>query len=189
MSDNMSQLKTRMEIGFQTSGISFWRHGEMVAERCMDLMQPERKMEWMLPEWFTDNEEWIKRAISKRMTVILEYQLWHDCGKPFCREEDLEGKVHYSRHAQVSERAYRKAGGSVEIAALIGKDMLCHTSRTSDAEALAKDPDIVPLLVTALCETHANAGMFGGLDSDSFKIKWKRLNSLGKAIMRELKPE
>jgi len=40
------------------------------------------------------------------------------------------------------------------------------------------------LLVAALCELHANAKMFGGIESTSFKIKWKKLNKRGKQIVK-----
>jgi hypothetical protein len=48
-------------------------------------------------------------------------------------------------------------------------------------------PDLIPtLLLAALSEIHANSTMFGGMDSTSFKIKWKALNRLGNAYLRNL---
>jgi hypothetical protein len=38
-----------------------------------------------------------------------------------------------------------------------------------------------------LCEIHANADMFGGINSTSFKIKFKQINKRGKAIINFLK--
>lgn len=42
------------------------------------------------------------------------------------------------------------------------------------------------LLVTALAELHSNAAMFGGIESTSFKIKWKKLDKLGKKLILDL---
>lgn len=50
-----------------------------------------------------------------------------------------------------------------------------------------KLPDYKVLLITGLCEIHSNAVMFGGIDSQSFKIKHKKLNRLGKNIVKKIK--
>ena len=42
------------------------------------------------------------------------------------------------------------------------------------------------LLITGLSEIHANANMFGGIESTSFKIKYKQINSRGKQILKHL---
>lgn len=63
-------------------------------------------------------------------------------------------------------------------------DMEAHTiSREGYAEFCAR-PEAMTLLITALCELQANASMFGGLGSDSFKIKAKRLEKLGCHLFR-----
>jgi hypothetical protein len=43
------------------------------------------------------------------------------------------------------------------------------------------------LLLTGLAEVHANAKMFGGLESTSFKIKFSQIEKRGNAIIKELK--
>lgn len=175
-----------MQSGYQTKGLSFWEHGELVAARYRDLMSSEPMMTWRLPDWFIQNLSWIKQELAPRFNSIQTYQLWHDCGKPYAREVDAEGKVHYPNHAQISEDIYRELGSDPEITALIRDDMLCHTIRTSDAVEFAKNPNALALLVTALCELHANASMFGGLISDSFKIKYKRLDKCGNIILNSI---
>lgn len=45
----------------------------------------------------------------------------------------------------------------------------------------------ISLLITGLSEIHANASMFGGIESTSFKIKYKQIDSRGKAILKQLK--
>lgn len=37
-----------------------------------------------------------------------------------------------------------------------------------------------------MSEIHSNAVMFGGIDSQSFKIKHKKLTRLGKNVVKEL---
>jgi peptidyl-tRNA hydrolase len=40
--------------------------------------------------------------------------------------------------------------------------------------------------LAGLAEVHSNAKMFGGLASDSFKIKWSQINKRGKAVCKLL---
>jgi hypothetical protein len=58
----------------------------------------------------------------------------------------------------------------------------------SDAiEEFAKHPEAISLLITGLCELHSNAQMFGGIESTSFKIKWKHLSKMGKRILEQIR--
>lgn len=116
----------------------------------------------------------------------MRYQLWHDCGKPATRQVDADGRVHYPDHAEASSRIWLQLGGEPEIAELIRRDMECHLLRPAGAAAFAKTPFALELLITSLCELHANATMFGGMDSESFKIKFKRLDRCGSIILKEL---
>jgi hypothetical protein len=53
--------------------------------------------------------------------------------------------------------------------------------KAEDVEDFCKDPKMAcTLLLSALAEVHSNANMFGGIDSTSFKIKWKHLDKRGK---------
>jgi hypothetical protein len=178
-----------MQAGFQTAGISYWEHGQLVAARFRDLMNPNPNMTWRLPAWFEQNADWIRAKLAPDFELISSYQLWHDCGKPFCRIVDEDGKSHYPDHANVSAKIWRQLGGDPKIGDLIEQDMLCHQLRPADAEAFASNPNALTLLVTALCELHANASMFGGFQSDSFKIKYKRLDKCGSIILKSLKEQ
>lgn len=178
-----------MRKGFQTRGISYWEHGWLVACRFRDLMNPEPAMTWRLPKWFTENATWIRATLAPDFDTIIEYQKWHDCGKPYCRTVDDDGRIHYPDHAKISADIWRELGGDPFIADLIEHDMDCHLLRPAEAEAFAKQPNALILLVTALCELHANATMFGGLSSDSFKIKYKRLERCGQIILNQLTKE
>lgn len=175
--------------GFQTTGLSYWDHGSVVAIRFNDLISDDPQMMWRYPTWFTDNAAFIKTKLSDHKEKITEYQQWHDCGKPYCRIVDETGKVHYPDHAKVSADIWRSLGGDSFIGDLIEHDMDCHLLRTNEALEFSKNPNALILLCTALCEIHANASMFGGIQSDSFKIKFKRLEKCGAIILKVLTKE
>lgn len=178
-----------MQAGTQTKGISFWEHGSLVAARFRDLMNAEPNMTWRLPSWFTENVDWIRGTLAPDFDIISTYQLWHDCGKPFARVVDADGKIHYPNHAKISADIWRKLGGDALIGDLIERDMDCHLLRPAEACDFALKPHALVLLVTALCELHANASMFGGIESDSFKMKFKRLDRCGSLILSTLSKE
>ncbi len=106
-----------------------------------------------------------------------EYQLFHDCGKPFCLQIDETGRRHYPNHAEVSADIWLELDepNSFIISELMRHDMDFHITKGDDIASLWRF-DLAPtLFFTALAEIYANASMFGGLESDSFKIKRKRL--------------
>jgi hypothetical protein len=129
---------------------------------------------WRLPKWaslLTDC------AYSDEITA--EYAEFHDCGKPFCRIIDENGKQHFPDHAAISEKIWLAAGGNPIAARLIGMDMDAHLLTPETIPEFASRPEAPTLLLMAIAETHSNAAMFGGIDSDSFKIKIKKLDKRG----------
>lgn len=172
-----------MMSGYQTTNVTYWDHGSMVVHRFRDLMG-NQQLRWELPKWFHPA---LLDTIRDKVDVIETYQQWHDCGKFACRVEDEFGRSHYPNHAEVSSNLWRLAGGDEEVAELIAQDMVCHLMRTKDAKKIAAEKNALVLLITALCEIHANAEMFGGFESESFKIKFKRLSKCGAIIINELK--
>jgi len=169
----------------QTPGQTILQHGEAVSDRFKDLIG-ERRLEWRLPDWF-DLDYLLPLCPS--LEVMEQYHIYHDCGKPFCRTVDAEGRQHFPDHARISASIWRVNGGDQVIARLIEHDMDMHTLKPSETDEY-KHLDLVPaLLLTALSELHANASMFGGLESTSFKIKWKALNKVGRNLIQRLKEE
>jgi hypothetical protein len=165
----------------QSSGQTILQHGESVAQKYKDLLAGHTTG-WKLPDWFVKHGvELFKLAPTAE--VMEQYHVYHDCGKPYCRSIDADGRQHFPNHAQVSASVWRVHGGSEEIAQLIQHDMDMHLMKPSEAAAYER-LDLAPaLLLTALSEIHANAEMFGGIESTSFKIKWKCLSKIGNNLI------
>jgi hypothetical protein len=182
------QVIKDMKACEQTKGMSVLEHGDMVRDYYHDLYfhlyeeDTALRFEWKLPNWLLENKQYILNELCHDY-VIQEYLIMHDCGKPYCRTVDEDGKVHFPDHAEVSYQVYRKIRPEKPLVAeLIRKDMDVHCLKGEDVEAFSGNPLFPTLLLSALCEIHANASMFGGLDSTSFKIKWKQIDKRGRQI-------
>ena len=172
----------------QSQNLTVQEHGEMVADYYIDLIGHLQdgnplQYEWRLPEWIHDPK--LIQGLPTR-DVMLDYHLFHDVGKPFCRTVDEDGRQHFPDHAAVSERIWREARGDEEVAQLIGMDMDMHLLKGDGVEEFARRPQANALILTALAEVHANASMFGGIESVSFKIKWKHISKRGKAVLAKM---
>lgn len=176
----------------QTSGQNMLQHGESVRDYLFDLITFLRdptacpKYQWRFPQWVLNHA----RHLTERLPsdyAMEKYALWHDCGKPFCKTTDAEGKVHYPDHARVSAQTFLEIyPEEKEIANLIASDMDIHNLSGEEVEEFAKRPEAIALLLTGLAEIHSNAQMFGGTASLSFKTKWKHLDRRGNAICKLL---
>ena len=172
----------------QTNTQNVLEHGISVAKHFKDLSDNKTE-NWKLPTWFTDNRDFIMSNLHSEKDIT-EYQVMHDCGKPYCITIDEEGKRHFPNHAQVSFDTYNKISNNKIVADLILKDMVFHTIKANEVEDFVKNNSIqtvLTLLVTAICELHANASMFGGIESQSFKIKYKQIDKRGKQVLTLLK--
>lgn len=176
----------------QAPNLSVWRHGELVAERYAELLNHLRRLigsghgalhapGWRLPDWLTEHAG-LLLARQADFRVAQRYQLFHDAGKPYCLEIDSSGRRHFPEHAAVTGSIWRALGGSDLEAELMEQDMDAHTLKAEHLDEFAARPTGPTLLVTALAEIHANADMFGGQDSVSFKAKWKHLDRRGRAL-------
>lgn len=175
----------------QTRGQSVLQHGLAVMSRFQEL----RKIlggeipapDWKFPEWFLGNREFLLANLLPEETCN-NYQVHHDCGKPYCRVVDGEGRTHFPDHAGVSAKIFREVWGDEQAARLIEDDMAIHADTSEQIkeklEARWTRREAVTLLLTALAEVHANAAMFGGTATGSFKAKWKRVAQRGRQILR-----
>lgn len=175
-----------MKSCYQFRDQNVLEHGESVHKRFNELrshlMDGTELSGWRIPDWCHD--PLIKERVSLiDSETIRLYQVYHDCGKPLCREVDSDGKQHFPDHAAVSKRCWLEHGGSPEVGELIGMDMDAHTLKSDVVEEFSQRPQAILLLLTALSELHSNAAMFGGIESTSFKIKYKNLERMGKRVI------
>jgi hypothetical protein len=135
-----------------------------------------------LPSWWLEFQKEILSSLHARST-IKHYTIFHDFGKPTVRVVDTGGKVHFPQHAEASRQFWINHFGDNDVARLIGLDMVMHTEKKEQiAERNLSLKDSITLLVVALAELHANAELFGGIASTSFKIKYRHLEKVGKSL-------
>lgn len=178
-----------MQACEQTAGQSILDHGLSVWEQMQKLTNGETSG-MRLPQWYTQYKDQILSSIHP-LPILQQYATYHDCGKPYCLEIDADGKRHFPNHAEISRQTYEKhfgtEGDHAIIAELIGLDMICHTE---NAEQIAgrnlSDATLCSLLLAALAEIHSNAAMFGGIESTSFKIKFKKLEKTGNRLCKRM---
>lgn len=173
----------------QMKNLSVYEHGVSVHNYYLDLKNhilngEKLKYEWKLPEWIFDKFLWESLESEE---IIKNYQIFHDCGKPYCLTIDEEGKKHFPNHAKVSFDIWNSLNQNEIEAELMLHDMDIHLLRGGDIDNFCKLPFASTLLITGLCEIHSNAVMFGGIDSTSFKIKWKNIKKFGNRIVDKLK--
>lgn len=188
----LNQIIEDMKNCEQTKGMSVYQHGENVQSYFLDLYNhlkgDKLKYDWKLPNWLIDNKDFILNQINNYdLNKILEYQLYHDCGKPYCLKIDINGKRHFPNHANVSYEIWKSINSDDFIATLIKQDMDVHLLKSDQLEEFCSRSHFMILLITGLAEIHANSKMFGGIDSVSFKIKWKHLDKKGRQILNKIK--
>jgi peptidyl-tRNA hydrolase len=186
------EIMDAMKTCEQRSGQNIWEHGESVRDHLMDLLKFLRdsrytsKYTWRYPQWLLSHSRELLGCLPPDH-VLEKYALWHDCGKPFCKVQDENGKVHYPDHAKVSASIFRELYPEQEdVATLIEMDMDIHLLPADGIEEFCTRPQAIALLLTAVAEVHANAELFGGITTDSFKIKWKHLGRRGASICKRL---
>jgi hypothetical protein len=175
----------------QTKGLSVYEHGVSVKNYLFDLINHLRnetplKYEWRLPDWIYKNSNFILSQLPDDKTLEL-YTVYHDCGKWACLEIDSDGKRHFPNHADVSYEIFSKLFKNKTAAELVKHDMYIHLLKSDGVEEFCKNTHAITLLIAGLAEIHSNAQIFGGLQSDNFKIKWKSINQRGKQILNILK--
>lgn len=159
------------------------QHGELVHTKYKALL--EDIVEGKAP--CSGLEAMLEYGMLPSTESLARYHIYHDCGKHLCLTIDEDGKKHFPDHANVSAQQYAHLfPEDVFTTALIRKDMDFHTLRGDDVAALCTDPHALILYFTAWAELEANASMFGGRESQSYKIKAKRLIQSGKKLLNTL---
>lgn len=123
----------------------------------------------------------IEKLLSNN--IIETYCVFHDCGKPYCLTIDDSGRRHFNDHAVVSKITWDDHRGDEIVSRLIGFDMMMHTMSADSVDEFSCLKESATLMLVSYAEVYSNATMFGGIESDNFKIKLKRLNSRSKKII------
>lgn len=173
----------------QTDTQSILEHGFSVKNRMFDLIYHIRdnkplKYNWILPKWIY-NSILIENLPNDQIIKI--YCIFHDIGKYRCITYDEQGKKHFPNHAEISYKTFKKYFDNPVSAELIRKDMDFHLLRTDKLKEFSEYKYCTTLILSALSEIHSNAEMFGGINSTSFKIKWKHTDRRGRQIINLLK--
>lgn len=181
-----------MKTTFQFEKQSIYEHGQSVwsyfeeIEKSLRYGKPTRD-DIKIPEhYFTYAVQIMENLFPAK--IIREYTVLHDCGKPYCRTVDEEGKQHFPDHANKSYEIYMQTWGDPVVGELIRGDMDIHLLKDDGIENFLDKPnqEIVTHLVVGLAELLSNAQMFGGTDSIGFKIKYKNLEKRSKKILARL---
>ena len=182
---NLEELALSMLNCEQTKNQTVFQHGVSVYEYFLKLKESETK-DFKLPKWFI-HKDFIYSNLYNDETICL-YTKFHDCGKPIVRTVDFEGKIHFPNHAEVSKKIFFEVTGDELISNLIGWDMVLHTSTADEIDNYLKNiwsiKDSFTLLLVSLAEIHSNANLFGGIESDSFKSKFKKIEQRGTQICK-----
>lgn len=171
----------------QSSTQNMLQHGFSVWKHTYQLLKFDDQTNFRLPQWYIKYKSLLLENIHSFKT-IKHYTLFHDAGKPFSLEIDEMGKKHFPDHANVSADVFKKYIRDDEtIIRLIKNDMIMHAKKYDEIISMKLSiKDISTHLIVALAELHANAELFGGIESESFKIKFKRLEKLGKKLCYQL---
>lgn len=173
----------------QTNTQSVYQHGISVRDytfKLIEMLESGQPMEgFKIPSWFIEYHSQIREKLLPN-EIIEEYTTFHDCGKPYCLTIDEKGKRHFPNHAEISSKTWQAVGGNEQVAKLMSMDMMIHTMKATDIDSFIQHPEAITLLVVGFAEVHSNASMFGGIESESFKIKWSQINKRGKAICQKL---
>jgi len=172
---------------FQFRNMTILDHGWAVWHFYFDLYDhiyhgEELEYMWDLPDQFCN---FMRGHHGKLLTLddARLYAVYHDCGKPMCLEVDGIGRQHFPNHAIRSYETWLSAGGCEDIGWYILHDMDLHSANGDCIMGLLRDTRIFALLLMAYAEIHSNAGMFGGIQSTSFKIKRNRLDKIFKKLI------
>jgi hypothetical protein len=196
---NREEMRLAMQQCEQTPGQSVLQHGESVWEHLCFLSDQLNKCKlvsdevWRFPDWLSEYRIKILENLQNE-GKLQEYAVYHDCGKPYCRQVDENtGRQHFPNHAEASAYVWSCVGGDDDVGLMIANDMVIHTFSAEEIGMKVASEwscgDSVSLLLAALAEVHSNAKLFGGLSSTSFKMKWKAVERRGRQILKHWFPD
>lgn len=164
-------------------------HGDRVLQHYVALMSAALEERfpsgWRQPKWWPAAVAQELHRTQPSEDIMHNYLRYHDCGKPKTLQVDEHGRSHFPGHAAASADVWQSLGGHPDEVWLMKHDMLLHEGSAQACEAIRRERLAPGLLFAALAELHANATMFGGVDSVSFKIKAKHLDRRGGQLLRQ----
>jgi hypothetical protein len=168
----------------QTPGQTVWEHGVSVHEQFLILYRELITGSGL--KIIQEHKDQLIQGIQKHdPDEIKTYHIYHDCGKPYVIEFDEEGRRHFPKHAESSYCNFKRVSDNEKIGLWILHDMDMHLMTKEQVPAFKKIQGWEVLLLTGLAELNANAEMFGGKDSVSYKIKLKKYIQRCKWILQE----
>lgn len=176
----------------QTRGQSVYQHGVDVFQTfdiLLDSLWYDKLDCFRLTDFIKENRKELYGIHN--METCEQYLVFHDCGKPFCKTIDNDGKVHFPDHANISKKMYLEFSDYEDketVANLIGWDMVLHIATSEEVQKYLENvwtrKDACTLALAAISEVHSNAKLFGGNDSVSFKSKIKKVLKRVNQIIR-----
>lgn len=168
-----------MEVCEQAPNLNMLQHGKAVHFHYKLLLE-ELNSNTIKYKELSQVYEKFKSSLPP-INVLEKY---HDCGKHLCLEVSEDGKRRFPNHTEISYRQYLEVFPEDKFTALlILKDMDFHIMKSDDLKNLCEHPVAPILYLTAWAEINANAEMFGGIESESYKIKRSRLIQAGKKLL------
>lgn len=176
------ELIAQMKCCEQAPGLNMLQHGQLVHDEYKKLITAlnanDIQYAVLAPLY-----ERFKRSLPPA-EVLERYHVYHDCGKHLALIIGEDGKRRYPNHAEISAKQFSIIFPDDGFSAqLIRMDMDFHIMRGEDLEKLCRSPFAPILYFTAWAEINANAEMFGGKESESYKIKRSRLIQAGKKLL------
>ena len=191
---NVNQLLEDMKNTQQFEGQSVLEHGQSVWKYCglvINCLKTGKCNTLPIPDVFFQYKDFLLENLHEG-SIIKDYCIWHDCGKPYCKTVDENGKQHFPNHAQISAETFEKYfavhPNKDIVKRLILNDMDIHLLKDEGVEQFTKKDvkDICTHLIVGLAELLSNAQMFGGYENTSFKIKMKSLTQRTKKICKSI---
>ncbi len=188
---NLLQIIEEMKKIEQFPGQTIFEHGLSVRDHLTDLIAylkgEEKLIGWKIPDWIdTYKEQILSRLLPE--DILEEFALFHDIGKIKCKISDENNKIHFPDHAKISHDLWLELGGDSQSAKLMLFDMDIHKLKAEGLEEFCSRKECISLLLSGLAEIHSNAEFQSGIESESFKIKWKQIDRRGMAICKNLFP-
>ena len=168
----LEDLIFKMKNTKQFENMDVLQHGESVHSAYLELISELENGNHQISDLYFK----LKNKLLD-IDTMERYHIYHDCGKPFCQDD--AGR--FPNHAMHSCNQWKLLfPDDVIVQELMKHDMDFHIMRGDDIMNLWQNPLAPSLYLTAWAELEANAVMFGGRNSDSYKIKRKRLIQAGK---------